>query len=255
MSIAWLRNLSVIVSRCIFRSVSNPFFLLSTDANLANHGVRGDSDYEEFPTKSQLGVVVGVTDAAIDDSGECSFSFLVWRSHRDPRVGNSTLLVGAHGISEGLGDLRFVQLLWRWLVNGTDLPARAAQSYPGVLVVDSKSAFDALTTLRSAKNKRIHVELTVIKSELRAHGHWVRRVDTRWMLPDPLTKLHHLGEYLRDVINAGSYSISPEPDALARRSLERARASALKAAKGNPKSAEVLYLAWTVRLQKGLYHK
>ena len=110
----------------------------------------------------------------------------------------------------GLAELRCFQILWEQMTTGMTLRTVLDKSLSATIFTDCKSAYDTLPSYAGNKNKRCHLELVMTKEDIRHHGHSLRWVATEYMLSDPLMKLSHSGEFLRDAINSGMYPVQVE---------------------------------------------
>ena len=102
-----------------------------------------------------------------------------------------------------MAELRYYQALLQCAIEGVNLRQLLGRPLAATICIDAKLACDALTSHAVNKNKRCHLELALIREDLRQNRHSLRWIDTRYMLADPLTKLEHHGVYLREVLRDG----------------------------------------------------
>ena len=201
-------------------------FLLTTDSAWGNA-----SD-----GRSQAGWGIFATEACLDQGLQAKVNPLAWKSHRLKAATPSTLSSETKALNEGLSELEWVQALWTegrnpkvvlkdLIVEGSGLRGIIAldvstsgeiKTYcgSGVATVDCKSVYDVLTKAGTSSDKRVAIELQVIKDALSRNNHLIRWVDTRWMLVDSLTKAGHNSEYLRSVLKSGLYRLVDEQEGL-----------------------------------------
>ena len=176
---------------------------------------------------TQGGYIIGFTHKNLEVGDTCSWTPAFWKSHRLPRVINSTLSAEAQSMSAAssmcewlsliLADVQFgpccAQSLW-------EAPHRP----PCMLVTDCKSLFDHLKSpsAPSLDDRRTSIDIIIIREGVRRMCASVRWLPTDRMLADSMTKESADAlDLLRACIKAGKYQISPEKDVLEWRANER----------------------------------
>ena len=99
-----------------YRYVEEPRRLLQSDAawaNVVDQGLREETSEVE-KVLSQAGWLVALTSIEVEEGVETIFNLMGWRSHHIDRVCASTLMSETYALSEGLGELRFYQLMWHF---------------------------------------------------------------------------------------------------------------------------------------------
>eukprot|EP00435_Cladocopium_sp_Y103_P060490 s2072_g22.t1 len=178
---------------------------------------------------TQGGYIIGFSHKDLEVGETCSWTPAYWKSHRLPRVVNSTLSAEAQSMSTAssmcewislvLADVQFgpccAQSLW-------EAPHRP----PCMLVTDCKSLFDHLKSpsAPSLDDRRTSIDIIIIREGVRRMCASVRWLPTDRMLADSMTKESADAlDLLRACVKAGKYQISPEQDVLEWRANERQR--------------------------------
>ena len=163
-------------------------------------------------------------------------NLLWWRSAKLQRVVNSTLAAETQSLSKGIGDLLWMKVMLRELMeekfNIKEWPAKLASERVVALardtssqelqeclaIVDAKSLFDHLSKESiGGQDKRTAIEIQIIRQELaQMHGE-VRWIDHPAMLADPLTKVKGSTKALHDMLSTGAFGIVAEDDHMAHR--------------------------------------
>ena len=185
-------------------------FLGSSDASWGNA--------EGF--KSQAGFFIWATDKMIVDGHACHMSPILFNSHKQHRIANSTLSAEAMALSECLDNLDYVNACWiemnhesfsveSWVRSLGDPNDKWKDQRSGVLTVDAKSLFDALGTFGTNRPscKRTCVEIAMICDLLSKSGHIVKWVPTTEMLADCLTKCGEQCDRMLEVLRGGLYRL------------------------------------------------
>ena len=190
--------------------------IVSSDAAWAN---ASDS---EGSHKSQAGFVVLTADRSMLQGQETEFSMIAWKSHTLKRRTISTLSAETQGIVESaavacwyrylLAELFYAQLVsyetvdWETMLEPLEFG----------IITDAKSVYDALTnstSTSSTTDKRTAIDLAIIREYLRRHNGCIRWIDGTVQLADSLTK-HMAADFLRSVLQRGSYQLQAEYDTL-----------------------------------------
>ena len=102
--------------------------------------------------------------------------------------------------------------------------APLVKELPFISVTDSKSLYDSLRKeacpAAQFSDKRVAIDISVLRDEFRHQGGCIRWIDTRAMIADSLTK-DCLPGYLRYIMEHGRWAIFEEGVALQRKALER----------------------------------
>ena len=147
---------------------------------------------------------------------------IAWKSHTLKRRTISTLSAETQGIVESAA----VACWYRYLL--AELFHAQFVSYETVdwetmleplefgIITDAKSVYDALTnstSTSSTTDKRTAIDLAIIREYLRRHNGCIRWIDGTVQLADSLTK-HMAADFLRSVLQRGSYQLQAEYDTL-----------------------------------------
>lgn len=178
---------------------------------------------------TQAGYVLGFTHQDLEKGFTCDWSPAYWKSHRLPRVVNSTLGAEAQSMSGAASMCEWLSLLLAEIRDGPccaqslwDVPRRP----PCTLVTDCKSLFDHLKSpsAPSLDDRRTSIDIVIIRESVRRMSASVRWIPTDRMLADGMTKeAADALDLLRACMRSGKYQISPEEDVLEWRANERNR--------------------------------
>ena len=178
---------------------------------------------------TQAGYVLGFTHQDLERGFTCDWSPAYWKSHRLPRVVNSTLSAEAQSMSGAASMCEWLSLLLAEIRDGPccaqslwDVPRRP----PCTLVTDCKSLFDHLKSpsAPSLDDRRTSIDIVIIRESVRRMSASVRWIPTDRMLADGMTKeAADALDLLRACMRSGKYQISPEEDVLEWRANERNR--------------------------------
>ena len=167
--------------------------------------------------KTQAGYFVAFTDRSLEKDQQAPWSPVCWKSYRMPRVVASTLAGETQSFVTASGLAEWMALMVAEF-NHSDFDVRACQDHlretPITGITDCKSLFDSIHSPSSPSkldDKRVAIDLTVIKQCVERTGLSTRWVPTELMVADALTK--DQGEptdLLRAILLHGSYQLSPE---------------------------------------------
>ena len=150
-----------------------------------------------------------------------------WRSYRLKRKVVSTLGAESQALINGVGSVNWHRLLLLEVLSGVSTNRNweaQLQKIPFITVTDSKSLYDSLKrdACPAAQfcDKRVAIDISVLKDEFKSQGGIIRWIDTRAMISDALTK-DGPPVYLRHILETGQWSILEEGVALQRKLLER----------------------------------
>lgn len=151
-----------------------------------------------------------------------------WKSYRLRRRTVNTLSSETQALVRGLGSVHWYRVLILETL-GLQFSAREWQSsvkqLPFVCITDSKSLFDVvrkcMNPASQCDDKRISIDIALIKQELNQLNGQIRWIDRRTMIADSLTKTGTKGDYLRHILRTGQWCLLEEGAALQKKLLER----------------------------------
>lgn len=196
-----------------------------TDAAVANR-----------PDLSSTGAyILGATTKNILEAGGDNVSLISWRSGKLPRQARSSLSAEVQALSEGDQELMYSRLQWAEL-NGaagdfeTGNFLEPVRSVPGFLVVDARSAYDAIHKGRSTagaalglKEKYTALELLALLESIENCHTGTRWVHSEAMLADGLTKQGGAAaSSLRLFLDRHRWSIVYDPEGLSAKNRKKA---------------------------------
>ena len=188
--------------------------------------------------RTQAGSILAFTGPELVENKPAQWSPFHWKSFRLRRVVPSTLGGEAQAFSTASAVAEWMSLLLAEARAGSfDLrtcqPQLRATKLVGV--TDCKSLYDHLHTLSSlsgVQDKRVCVDIAIIKQSMERAGLQVRWCPTELMICDALTKdKADPADLLRAILELGTYQLSPEGQILKTKKANRER---LKASKGAP---------------------
>lgn len=171
--------------------------------------------------KSQAGyriffVEPGVKEAPVGKMSDASL--WDWKSGRHKRMVRSTMAAGTYGLSDCASRAQWIRGLFDELLTGKH-PVLGVSMEPQrdvILVTDAKAVFDHLRNEKGggAADKRVALELNLLRSELEEARMEIRWAPTNHQLADALTKEFPLGapqvEYLQKVLDSGEVTLGPD---------------------------------------------
>jgi hypothetical protein len=178
---------------------------------------------------SQGGYLIGLSSENLVIGKISPVSFITWKSHRLPRVNESTLAAESQSLVEALGELEWLRIFWaeaqgwsdtfQWLTPQFDkcvvhLRRGAFESIDGkcnlVCTTDAKSLFDHLAkeSAGTTKDKRSAITMSAIRDFLERHQGVIKWIPGEAMIADPLTKQNGHRETLLNVMRCGKYGIT-----------------------------------------------
>jgi hypothetical protein len=122
-------------------------------------------------------------------------SLVSWHSGKCPRVAKSSLAAEVQAMTEGESELMWCRLQWAEMT-GTTIDLRshwqAVKTVPGTIVIDARSAYDAIYRTVSShlglREKNSAVELLALQENLVVGATRVRWVHSLAQLADSMTK-------------------------------------------------------------------
>eukprot|EP00971_Amphidinium_carterae_P053038 1044771-Amphidinium_carterae.1 len=190
-----------------------------------------DSAWGNAPDlSSHMGYLLFATDDTLDTGQVAPFAPLVWKSHKQKRKTPSTLAAEAQATGEGIGVLDWCKVFLEACIQESfdlKLWENGVSCRPSLVLTDCKSVYDSLSQLWSTgvADKRTAIDLAIIREALSKDLSKCRWIDTKFQLVDSLTKRSVSPDFLRQVIQAGTYQVVEECQELERRSRARTRNS------------------------------
>ena len=185
-----------------------------SDAGFANSGA----------TSTQGGFVISFVNKSLDKNEASPWSPAVWKSMRLPRVVASTLGAEAQVFSQASSLAEWMALMVTEAKQGSfdlrdvakiaDQPSLRSKIFCTQIIgiTDCKSLFDHITSLSSVSkcdDKRVAIDLAIIKQCLGRTSLSIRWVPTHLQLADCLTKVMD-ATFLRTVLQLGKFRIYDE---------------------------------------------
>ncbi|CAE7758699.1 RE1 [Symbiodinium sp. CCMP2456] len=191
--------------------------------------------------RTQAGYVLAFAGKELLDNNPAPWSPFHWKSYRLHRVVPSTLGGEAQAFSSASAVAEWMSLLLAEARSGHfDLRECQPQlrATPIVGVTDCKSLYDHLHTLSSlsgVQDKRVCVDIAIIKQSMERAGLKVRWCPTELMVCDALTKdKADPADLLRAVLELGTYQLSSEAEVLKTKKVVRDRLRASRGARRKP---------------------
>ena len=178
---------------------------------------------------TQGGYVISFTHRDIQEGQTCCWTPAYWKSHRLPRVVNSTLSAEAQSMSCASSMVEWLSLFLTEVIVGPSLTMsmwNEPQRPPCILLTDCKSLYDHISSPSSPTldDRRTSIDVIIIKEAINRMQAKLRWIPTDRMLADSMTKEHPDAiDLLRACVRTGRYQISPEATVLMMRANERAR--------------------------------
>ncbi|CAE7347138.1 RE1, partial [Symbiodinium microadriaticum] len=185
-----------------------------SDAGFANAGANG----------TQAGYLLAFVHRRLDRDQESNWSPFCWKSYKMARVVASTLAGEAQAFASASGLAEWVSLMTYEAVHGAiDLRESASMlgKVPIIGITDCKSLYDAVHSPSSPSkvdDKRVAIDLAIIKQCVERTNLSVRWCPTELMLADALTKDQaDPADLLRAALSGGCYQLSSEASVLAQK--------------------------------------
>ena len=142
---------------------------------------------------SQAGYLVAAGDPMLKEGHWGRFSILRWKSYKQDRQAHSTLGAELLSLSRAIAEARWMRSMWCEAIHEQySLKEDTAWSrkIPLTAVVDCKPVFDhAHACTVSLKDKRMAIEMLLVKHDIKEHGIELKWVATKQMIVDVLTKV------------------------------------------------------------------
>ena len=190
------------------------------DLHVCFHSDAGFNNASEQGT--QAGYVLAFTSSQLEANEEAPWSPFCWRSFKLPRVVASTLAGETQCFSTACGVAEWMSCMISEAKLGSyDLrkgnPLSDQTRIIGI--TDCKSLYDALNSLSpstKSDDKRVAIDLIIIKQAVGRAGLRIRWCPTTLMLADGFTKDRaEPAELLRAALRIGTYQLAPEASVLA----------------------------------------
>lgn len=174
---------------------------------------------------SQAGYMVLLAHQDLREGRWATISPLRWKSYKLERRTQSTLGAELMSASRALAEANWIRSLFAEARNEKyDLQTdREFRSHlPLTLAVDNKPVYDHVHGDGIVvKDKRLAIDMLILRADLRGENADLRWVDTRQMIVDVLTKMNANPEFLFHVLKYNTYILVEEGKALEWRSRER----------------------------------
>lgn len=168
--------------------------------------------------KSQGGYLIFATDRRLRNDEWAPMSPLRWRSFKQDRQVASTLGAELLSLSRTISETKWVRSLWTEAIfSGYQLESEQVWTSrtPITIAIDSKPTHDHIHgQVMTVKDKRIAIEMLLVKHDVEKDGVKIRWMPTDHMLVDGLTKMGAPMELLRRVLQHGQMRLKEDPTIL-----------------------------------------
>ena len=172
----------------------------------------------EQDLSSQGAYMICATERDIETGQPTKVSPLKWKSYKQERQVNSTLAAETIAVSRGMSEAGWVRQFFLEMTQPSytlETAEQCQQQIPIYIVTDNKPLFDFChNDVTVAQDKRLMIELLLIRRDLARNNVCLRRVETNQMLVDCLTKTKVKPHLLRYVLATGLYAIMKEENML-----------------------------------------
>jgi hypothetical protein len=183
---------------------------------------------------SQGAYMIFFTRKSIADGHWADVSPLRWRSHKLERQTQSTLGAELMSLSKGIAEANWMRSLFAEALNPNYVLQHDKifrNQLQIIVTIDNKPVYDHVHADGTVvKDKRIAIDMLLVKKDVLQDNILLRWVDTKQMLSDVLTKPNASADFLRHVLKTGRYIIVEEATALAERVKSRQKQQKQKAA-------------------------
>jgi hypothetical protein len=170
--------------------------------------------------------MICTTEKRIKQGGVATVSPLKWKSYKQERQVNSTLAAELLAVSKGMSEaiwMRYFFLLMLEKEFSLQHAHELQDRIEIVAVTDNKPLYDFANGDTSVgQDKRLMIELLLMRRDLKLNNVILRWIDTKQMLVDCLTKLRVKPYLLRYVLYTGEYAIMEEKRMLEAKAAARA---------------------------------
>ena len=182
--------------------------------------------------KTQAGYILAFSESGLSRNLPSTWSPFCWKSYKMSRVVSSTLAGETQSYATASGIAEWMSLMVSEARKGW-FDLRVCEDHlkevPIIGVTDCKCLYDALITPTSPSkvdDKRVAIDLTIIRQSMCRTGLQVRWCPTQLMLADSLTKDQaDPADLIRAVLAHGVYQLSSEAEVLAHKKEQRDRRS------------------------------
>ena len=196
--------------------------LLATDASWAN-----GSDL-----RSQAAHVILFGDDRLQHEQWSDVTPLRWRSFKLERHTQSTLGSELMSLARGIAECDWMRSLFaeaRFPEYDLAQDQLFREKIKTIITIDNKPIYDHTQGDGIVvKDKRLAIDMLLVRRDIRRHNMILRWVDTRQMIADSLTKSSADAGFLRFVLKHGEYIVVAEQRSLDWRSQEKAKRKAAK---------------------------
>ena len=215
-----------------------------TDAAFANAKRQG----------TQAGYIVGITTSALKEGKTAPWSPAVWKSYRLKRVVGSTLAGETQALADGLGHTEWLACHLAEVKHFHFSLAERSQyikEFGIQAITDCKSVYDhlqAYASPRSVGDKRVAIDLVIVKEALKRMWGPIRWAPTWLQLADALTKENaDAMDILRGAMKTTVYHLNNESVMLQSAAEQRALRSRGKTTNTGGVGSEVLLVSeWSI---------
>jgi hypothetical protein len=174
---------------------------------------------------SQGAYMILLAGKEINDGKWATISPLRWRSHKLERQTQSTLGAELMSLSRALAEGNWMRSMFAEAMHENytlETDANYRNELAMVATIDNKPVYDHVHGDGVVvKDKRLAIDMLIVKRDVNAENIHLRWIDTRQMLCDTLTKSSAPADLLRTVLRTGKYIIVEEKDMLVQKEQER----------------------------------
>ena len=182
--------------------------------------------------KSQGGYFVAATERVIGHGKWSAVSPTRWKSFKQDRQVASTLAAELVTLSRALAEVSWFRSLWCEAEFGNyqlQNDAVFSAKVPVVAAIDSEPVFDHVgSEVVSVKDKRVAIEMLLVKNDVRTKGMSLKWIPTYPMLGACLTKESAPRQFLLRVLAESRYKMTKDPEIKAWTRLRRFQEEAMR---------------------------
>ena len=181
----------------------------------------------EGDLRSQGAYMICATTGEMQQGAQTMVSPLRWKSQKQERAVGSTLAAELLTVSKGVSEARWMRHFFLEALfpeYSLDTAEEFGPKIPIVAVTDNKPLYDHIRTDQGiCQDKRLAIEVLLLRRDVKRHGVELRWVDTAQMLVDCMTKKSVKPTLMRHVLREGLYSIREESEWLELKKKARTR--------------------------------
>ena len=170
--------------------------------------------------------MICTTERKVKQGGVTTVSPLKWKSYKQERQVNSTLAAELLAVSKGMSEAMWMRYFFLEMLEKNFSLQRAHEFQSKIEIVavtDNKPLYDFANGDSSVgQDKRLMIELLLMRRDLKVNNVILRWIDTKQMLVDCLTKVRVKPFLLRFVLYTGEYAIMEEKKMLEAKAAARA---------------------------------